>query len=90
MLPACAQITDLKAKLAAARAEIDASAAAVADAASMHSQINWLHNRLQSSLEEVQVGSRLHPVSTLMMFRKPRSAVSNLGLAKHTRTLRHH
>lgn len=50
-----AQIAELKGQLAAAHAEIDAGAAKVADAASVHSQIDWLHNRLQSSMEEIQV-----------------------------------
>lgn len=51
------QIAELKGQLAAAHAEIDASAAKVADAASVHSQIDWLHHRLQSSMEEIQVSA---------------------------------
>lgn len=49
------QIGVLKAELAAMQAEMQANAAVVAEAASARSQIDWLHNRLQSSIEEVQV-----------------------------------
>lgn len=48
-------MAELKSQLAAAHWEIDANAAKVADAASVHSQIDWLHSRLQSSMEEIQV-----------------------------------
>ena len=53
-----AQITALKGQLAATHAEIDANAAKVADAASVHTQIDWLHKRLQSSMEEIQASIR--------------------------------
>ncbi len=49
------QMAELKGQLAAAHAELQANAAAVAEAASAQSQVDWLHARLQSSLEEVQV-----------------------------------
>lgn len=54
-MASCAQIAELKGQLAAAHAEVDANAARVADAASAHAQVDWLHSRLQSSMEEIQV-----------------------------------
>lgn len=51
------QISQLKSQPAATHSEIDANAAKVADAASVHSQIDWLHSRLQSSMDVIQVGA---------------------------------
>jgi hypothetical protein len=82
------QVAELKGQLAAAHAEIDASAAKVADAASVHSQIDWLHHRLQSSMEEVQV-STAGPCVPLDLYHCSLPATACAGSQGHIRGCLH-
>jgi len=51
-----AQADDLRSQVAVLTGALEVAGQAEVEAANAKSQIDWLHNRLQSSLEEVQVG----------------------------------
>ena len=59
ILPLSSQVEALRGQLAAAHAELQSNAGALAEAEQAQSQIDWLHGRLLSATEEVQVGARL-------------------------------